>query len=102
MLHRGYIQPLASGAGCLVIAGLTTYFFFPETSGIPVETAHTVFKDHWAWPRAYPEILTVSLQSILGSPDASSKLKELLCLHPPATKHLFGCCVWSMLILSRD
>ena len=48
------------GAGCLVLAGLTTYFLFPETSGIPVEQTHTVFKDHWAWPRLYPEILQVS------------------------------------------
>ena len=49
------------GAGCLVVAGLTTYLLFPETSGIPVETTHTVFKDHWAWPRMYPEILQVSM-----------------------------------------
>ena len=47
-------------AGCLVIAGLTTYLFFPETSGIPVEVTHTVFKDHWFWPKAYPEIMQVS------------------------------------------
>ncbi|EIE22371.1 general substrate transporter [Coccomyxa subellipsoidea C-169] len=46
-------------AGCLVIAGLVVYFFFPETTGIPVETTHTVFRDHWFWPKAYPEILTV-------------------------------------------
>lgn len=46
-------------AGCLLIAGLTVYFFFPETSGIPVETTHTVFRDHWFWPKVYPEILTV-------------------------------------------
>ncbi len=46
-------------AGCLVIAGLTTYFLFPETSGIPVEVTHTVFKDHWFWLKAYPEILQV-------------------------------------------
>ena len=43
-----------------MVAGLTTYFFFPETSGIPVEMTHTIFKDHWAWPRMYPEILQVS------------------------------------------
>ena len=60
--HVARVEPLAScGAGCLVLAGLTTYFLFPETSGIPVEQTHTVFKDHWAWPRLYPEILQVSL-----------------------------------------
>lgn len=42
-----------------MIAGLVVYFFFPETTGIPVETTHTVFRDHWFWPKAYPEILTV-------------------------------------------
>ncbi|CAL8468665.1 g8205 [Coccomyxa elongata] len=46
-------------AGCLLIMGLAVYFFFPETSGIPVETTHTVFRDHWFWPKKYPEILTV-------------------------------------------
>ncbi len=44
-----------------MLAGLTTYLLFPETSGIPVEQTHTVFKDHWAWPRLYPEILQVSM-----------------------------------------
>ncbi len=43
-----------------MLAGLTTYLLFPETSGIPVEQTHTVFKDHWAWPRLYPEILQVN------------------------------------------
>jgi hypothetical protein len=46
-------------AGCLVVMGLTVYFFFPETSGVPVETTHAVFKDHWFWPKVYPDILTV-------------------------------------------
>ena len=46
-------------AGCLVIAGLTTYLFFPETAGVPVENAHTVFRDHWFWPKVYPEIKEV-------------------------------------------
>ena len=48
------------GAGCLVIAGVTTYLFFPETAGVPVENAHTVFRDHWFWPKVYPEIKEVS------------------------------------------
>ena len=46
-----------------MIAGLTTYLFFPETSGIPVEMTHSVFKDHWAWPQMYPEILQARLSS---------------------------------------
>ncbi|CAK0785840.1 hypothetical protein CVIRNUC_009052 [Coccomyxa viridis] len=54
-------------AGCLVIAGLTTYLFFPETSGIPVEMTHSVFKDHWAWPRMYPEILQARLSPLASS-----------------------------------
>lgn len=41
--------------------GLTTYFFFPETAGVPVENAHTVFQDHWFWPKAYPEVKEVRL-----------------------------------------
>lgn len=43
---------------------MTTYFFFPETSGMPVETTHTVFRDHWWWPKAYPEILDVHAQPL--------------------------------------
>lgn len=39
--------------------GFTTYFFFPETAGVPVENAHAVFQDHWFWPKAYPEIKEV-------------------------------------------
>ena len=42
-----------------MIAGLTTYLFFPETAGVPVENAHTVFRDHWFWPKVYPEIKEV-------------------------------------------
>ena len=64
--HVAGAELLAScGTGCLVVAGLTTYLLFPETSGIPVEQTHTVFKDHWAWPRLYPEILQVSLLGVL-------------------------------------
>jgi hypothetical protein len=58
-------------AGCLVIAGLTVYFFFPETTGIPVETAHAVFKDHWFWPKAYPEILEVHAVDIVEEAPAN-------------------------------
>lgn len=47
-----------------MIAGFTTWLFFPETSGIPVETTHTVFRDHWYWPKAYPEILDVHAQPL--------------------------------------
>lgn len=46
-------------AGWLVIMGVFTYFLFPETSGIPVETVHSVFKDHPLWSRWYPEIREV-------------------------------------------
>lgn len=52
---------IISAAGCLVIAGLTTYFFFPETAGVPVENTHAVFRDHWFWPKVYPEINEASL-----------------------------------------
>ena len=50
-----------------MIAGLTAYLFFPETSGIPVEMTHSVFKDHWAWPRMYPEILQARLSPLASS-----------------------------------
>ncbi|CAL5228352.1 g11467 [Coccomyxa viridis] len=46
-------------AGWLVIMGTTVFLFFPETANVPVENAHTVFQDHWFWPRAYPEIKEV-------------------------------------------
>ena len=62
------LRGLRHPAGCLVIAGLTTYLFFPETSGIPVEMTHSVFKDHWAWPRMYPEILQARLLPQLQMP----------------------------------
>ncbi len=39
--------------------GTTVFLFFPETANVPVENAHTVFQDHWFWPRAYPEIKEV-------------------------------------------
>ena len=65
-------------AGCLVIAGLTTYLFFPETSGIPVEMTHSVFKDHWAWPRMYPEILQVRLLPLALITEACLELFSLV------------------------
>ncbi len=46
-------------AGWLIIMGVTVYLFFPETAGVPVENAHTVFQDHWFWPKVYPEIKEV-------------------------------------------
>lgn len=55
------IDTIITAAGCLVVAGLTTYFFFPETAGVPVENTHTVFRDHWFWSRVYPEIKEASL-----------------------------------------
>jgi hypothetical protein len=30
-----------------------------EDVRVPVETTHAVFKDHWFWPKVYPDILTV-------------------------------------------
>ena len=62
-----------AGAGWLIIMGFTTYFFFPETAGVPVENAHAVFQDHWFWPKAYPEIREVrSLDPVLfGSSQAT-------------------------------
>lgn len=52
-------------ANCSKIANLLnsvvpcSYFMFPETKGIPVETTHAVFKDHKIWTRLYPEIREV-------------------------------------------
>lgn len=46
-------------AGCLLFMGIFTYFLFPETTGIPVETTHAVFKDHPIWVKVYPEIREV-------------------------------------------
>jgi sugar porter (SP) family MFS transporter len=46
-------------AGCLVFMGVFTYFLFPETTGIPVETVHSVFKEHPIWVKLYPEIREV-------------------------------------------
>ena len=46
-------------AGCLIIMGVFTYFMFPETNGIPVETTHAVFKTHPIWSKIYPEVREV-------------------------------------------
>ena len=35
------------------------YFLYPETTGVPVERTHAVFKDNRHWLRMFPEIQLV-------------------------------------------
>lgn len=46
-------------AGCVFLSGVLVYFMFPETNGVPVETAHAVFRDHPIWMKIAPEIQEV-------------------------------------------
>jgi len=69
------------GAGWLIIMGVTTYLFFPETAGVSVENAHAVFRDHWFWSKAYPEVKEVRLLAPLPHPISTSSCRREHNLH---------------------